>query len=133
MRSLTRNLSTVNQSKYLPMNEYQLIRNKLQTLGMDWNHPRIVAFLDDCRNRYQSNFPVIKMPKKVASRLLEFLTLYEQVRQQLKARGLEWTDEVISSFFMQYSVKVNGENTNRLTLEKWEELKAFCSERVIPF
>ncbi len=113
--------------------EYQVLDRRLKALGMDWNHHRVTAFLNDCRTRYGYNFPANQMPTKVADRLSLFLAAYEETDRLMKLDGLNWTDELVTSFFMQHSRNANGNFTNRLTLDKWRELWTLFGSYEISF
>ncbi len=112
----------------------QDVYEKLHQMRMNWSDRRICYFLEDCRKRWNNNFLLRDMPNKVAHYLMQYLIVYEEINTILMSTRTGWDGPVITSFFMQHSTRdANGNPRNRLTLDKWKQLKQLCREEYIPF
>ena len=113
---------------------YLLVTQKLKDLGWTWIHPRMSAYIVDLNKVYNRRFEAHNLPEKHYVRLMNILSCFERINQELKLRSISWNDPMIVDFFNEFSMKDKGNSpTNRLKLKQWLELERIICDATCPF
>lgn len=112
---------------------YQSVSEVLKGIGWDWNHPRIVAYIQDLSSRHKTKYTPENLPEKHCIRLVNLLRIYRRINRMLIESQNNWKSPFITQFFNNHSIDDAGKITYRLKFKKWIELERLVIDACCPF
>ncbi|AFY54632.1 hypothetical protein Riv7116_2101 [Rivularia sp. PCC 7116] len=114
--------------------DFNTVDSKLESLGWDWNNPRITSYINELSVNYRKKFSASNLPQKHYRKLYQFLSFYEEIDKSLSSSYGRWDDPIIANFFTANSERdIRGKVTYRMKLKYWYQLKNIVDLNYIPF